>query len=73
MYTNIYAIITAIDNHSVLIIATAEENELRETIQKRIYEARGMLELARRLIGQQQLVRFLKDHIEWLELKLAGL
>ena len=73
MYMNIYSIISAIENHSVLIIATAEENERKETVNKRIYEVRGMLELARRLIGHQQLVRFLKDHIEWLEMKSAGL
>jgi len=73
MYMNIYSIISAIENHSVLIIATAEPNERRETLNKRIYEVRGMLELARRLSGHQQLVRFLKDHIEWLEMKSAGL
>jgi hypothetical protein len=66
-------IITAIENHSVLIVATAEENERRETLNKRIYEVRGMLELARRLSGYHKLVRFLKSHIEWLEIKLAGL
>lgn len=63
---HINAIITAIENHSVLIIATAEQNERRETLNKRIYEVRGMLELARRLSGHNQLVRFLKGHIEWL-------
>jgi len=70
---HINAIITAIENHSVLIIATAEENERHETLNKRIYEVRGMLELARRLSGHHRLVRFLKDHIEWLEMKAAGL
>jgi len=73
MYTNIYAITAAIENHSVLIIASTEVNERKEAINNRIYEVRGMLQLARRLTGHHSLVRFLQNHIEWLEMKLAGL
>ena len=72
MHINYRDIILAIENHSVLLLAGLTPEERQIALQKRIYEVRGMRELARRLPYASALVRAFNAHLEALERQAAG-
>ena len=72
MQTNFNEIITAIENHSALLLAGLTGDERQAVLQKRAYAVLGMVQLAKRLPYAASLVQALRAHLEALEKELAG-